>query len=279
MTSVVTIMFSWPYRAPCAALGLWLGGGVGSLTGLLLATCSLAFGLGSPEHRVLRLLVDVVAVMAAWAFVAWVAKAFVAIHRGARKRRERHRALLALFGESVEHLSAVVLPSRQLLAYSVPGPRGGHAVISDSLLTEFTPEEIASVLAHEQAHLKQRHHLFGELSDALRTVLPKRRFTGRFAERFGSLIEMRADCAARTKCGRQATARALARWSGTREAEPVPALDCPVTIRRRHLLASERCCGSLTSQAVFGAALLAAVAPLALITTGGMAAVCRWICH
>jgi hypothetical protein len=120
----------------------------------------------------------------------------------------------------------------------MPGPQGGHSVISDSLLSEFSREEVDCVLAHEQAHLRQRHHLLAEVSDALRTALPKRQFAVRFAERCSGLIEMRADCAARLKCGRQVTAQALARWSTEADAAPSGS-SCPVAARRHHLLAND----------------------------------------
>ncbi|MEV0781224.1 M56 family metallopeptidase [Streptomyces sp. NPDC050433] len=280
-TTVVTSA-RWPQRAPCAALCLWLAGCVGGLSALLCGTYALFAGLEEIlTHRTLRLPADASAVVLAWIFIFRVIAAYVQVGRRARKRRERHVALLELFGVAAQHLSAVVLPSRQPLAYSVPG-RGahrGHTVISDVVLAEFTREEVQSVLAHEQAHLRQRHHLLAQLSEALCTSLPRGRFTLRFSDRIGNLIEMRADCAARVKCGRLTLAQALARMAPGRSPEPDAGSPCPVAARRRHLLTNVRCCTSLTSSVVFGAACSFAAAPTALTSIGALAAVCNWICR
>ncbi|MET9553688.1 M56 family metallopeptidase [Streptomyces sp. NPDC006645] len=280
-TTVVTTA-DWPGRAPCAALCLWLAGYVGGLSALVCATYGLFAELDENlAHRTLRLPADAAAVGFAWVFIARVVTAYVEVGRLARRRRERHLMLLELFGYAAQHLSAVVLPSRQPLAYSVPGrwSRRGHAVISDVVLAEFTREEVQSVLAHEQAHLRQRHHLLTQLSEALCTTLPRGQFTARFGDRIGNLIEMRADCAARVKCGRLTIAQALARMAPGKSPETAAGSRCPVAARRRHLLTNVRCCSSLTSSVVFGAACVLATAPVALLAVGALAAVCDWICR
>ncbi|MFF7793440.1 M48 family metalloprotease [Streptomyces sp. NPDC007991] len=278
--SAVVTHAKWAYRAPCAALALWLAGCLGALTGLMCATYGLAVHFEEiARHRTLRLPADLASVVIAWAFVARVIHAYTRIHRQGSQRRERHLTLLSLFGRADQKKRAVILPSRQPLAYSVPGPEGGHAVISDVVLAEFSREEVDSVLAHEQAHLRQRHHLLTQLSEAFCTALPKRLFAVRFAERFHGLIEMRADCAARVKCGRHVTASALARMAYDKSPEPEPGSQCPVATRRRHLLSNARCCNSLTASAVFCVACAVAVAPAVLTALGVLAAACTWICR
>lgn len=278
--SAAVTVTKWPYRAPCAALALWLAGCVGALTALGCGTYALFAHFDVQlAHEMWRLPVDVLAVTGAWAFVARVVVAYVKVHRQGARRRDRHLSLLGLFGHRAAHLSAIILPSRQPLAYSVPGPEGGHAVISDTVLSEFTHEEIASVLAHEHAHLRQRHHLFIQLSEALCASLPKRPFTVRFSERFHGLIEMRADCAARVKCGRYATARALARMTPDSPERPAADSGCPVAARRRHLLTNERCCSSWTASTVFCVACAIAAAPVVLTALGVFAAACAYVCH
>ncbi|MFJ3213475.1 M56 family metallopeptidase [Streptomyces flaveolus] len=270
----------WPYRAPCAALTLWLAACLSALSGLLFATYGLVVHFDDvARHETLRLPFDLAGVVAAWMFTARVIRAYLRLHRQGSKRRERHLTLLSLFGRADHRLAAVILPSRQPLAYSVPGPDGGHAVLSDVVLAEFSREEVDSVLAHEQAHLRQRHHLLTQFADAFCVALPKRRFVVRFAERFHGLIEMRADCAARVQCGRHVTASALARMAYDKSPEPDLASDCPVAARRRHLLSNERCCSSLTASAAFCVACAVAVAPAVLTTLGVLAAACTWICR
>lgn len=270
----------WPYRAPCAALALWLAACLGALSGLLLSTYGLVVHFGEVAgHETLRLPFDLAAVVAAWMFVVRVIRAYVRLHRQGSARRERHLTLLSLFGRPDKRVPAVILPSRQPLAYSVPGPDGGHAVLSDIVLAEFSREEVDSVLAHERAHLRQRHHLLTQFADAFCASLPKWRFAFRFAERFHGLIEMRADCAARVQCGRHVTASALARMAYDKSPEPGIASDCPVAARRRHLLSNERCCSSLTASAAFCMACAVAVAPAVLTALGILAAACTWICR
>ncbi|MFC8824267.1 M56 family metallopeptidase [Streptomyces sp. NPDC057137] len=278
--SAVVTLTKWPLRAPCAALALWLAGCAGGLTALGCATYALFAHLDAQlAHERLRLPLDVLAVVGAWAFVGHVVVAYVRVHRQGARRRERHLTLLGLFGHPVQHLSAVILPSRHPLAYSVPGPEGGRAVISDGVITGFSREEIASVLAHEHAHLRQRHHLLTQLSEALCASLPKRLCSVRFSERFHSLIEMRADCAARVKCGRYAIAQALARMAPDSPAEPTADSGCPVAARRRHLLSNERCCNSLASSAVFCLACAVAAAPVVLTAVGFLTAACTYVRH
>ncbi|MBQ1098263.1 M56 family metallopeptidase [Streptomyces sp. b94] len=270
----------WPYRTPCAALVLWLAACLGALSGLLMATYGLVVHFeGIAEHETLRIPFDLTAVVLAWMFVARVIRAYARLHRQSSMRRERHLTLLSLFGRADEQIPAVILPIRQPLAYSVPGPDGGHAVLSDVVLAEFSVEEVDSVLAHEQAHLRQRHHLLTQFADAFCAALPKRRFAVRFAERFHGLIEMRADCAARVQCGRHVTASALARMAYDKSLEPDIASDCPVAARRRHLLFNERCCNSLAASAAFCMACAVAVAPAVLTALGVLAAACTWICR
>ncbi|MFI6725652.1 hypothetical protein NRF20_11705 [Streptomyces sp. R-74717] len=108
--------------------------------------------------------------------------------------------------------------------------------------------------------------------------LKRKQFAVRFAERYSGLIEMRADCAARLKCGRRATAQALARWSTEADA-PLSGSSCPVAARRHHLLANDRCCSSPTASTAFGAACFVTIAPIALIAAGALSAACTWICR
>ncbi|MFG2974464.1 M56 family metallopeptidase [Streptomyces sp. NPDC048331] len=283
--SVVSVA-DWPYRAPCAALSLWVAGMVGALTALLAGTYAFATHVDTTlTHRVLSVPADMVALAAAWLFAGQVAYSFLKLHHAACKRRSKHRALLELFGRPSRGRRAMVLPSRQPLAYSVPGPAGGHAVISDSLLDRFTGAEVDSILAHEQAHLEERHHLFTELCEALRSALPKGQMTVRFAERFGALIEMRADCAARNQCGRHVTADALGRWTAEpiTDTAPVPvtraaARTCQVSARRYHLINHPKCCSSMTAAGAFAAACSIAVAPVVLIGAGALSAICNLVC-
>src|SRR5215217_3471635 len=66
-----------------------------------------------------------------------------------------------------------VVPSRELFAYTMPGP-GGHIVVSQRLVDHLDDVEYAIVLAHERAHAAHRHDRFvvlGAISVALVPML------------------------------------------------------------------------------------------------------------
>lgn len=53
----------------------------------------------------------------------------------------------------------VVLPTAQIVAVSVPAPRGhSQIVVSDGLVDTLADNELDAVLRHEAAHLSHRHH-------------------------------------------------------------------------------------------------------------------------
>jgi Zn-dependent protease with chaperone function len=57
----------------------------------------------------------------------------------------------------------VVVPGPALDAYALPG-RPGRIVVSDRLLDSLDPGRRAALIAHEQAHLAGRHHLFASVA-------------------------------------------------------------------------------------------------------------------
>lgn len=70
--------------------------------------------------------------------------------------------------ENNENITITILKSREINAYAMPG---GHIVVYDSILTLMeTPEEFASLLAHEYAHIKLRHSLRGIVRQAASTL-------------------------------------------------------------------------------------------------------------
>jgi len=123
----------------------WFGGA--------LSWCRDAFGLH--EH------------VPQWLGVPAVALLGVSALRLVRVRRSWIRA-------RCEGTSGVeVVPSRELFAYTMPGP-GGHIVVSQRLVDHLDDVEYAIVLAHERAHAAHRHDRFvvlGAISVALVPML------------------------------------------------------------------------------------------------------------
>jgi Zn-dependent protease with chaperone function len=92
------------------------------------------------------------------------------------RRERRHRGLVA-DGEAF-----LVLPIDQPTAFAVPGDPG-CVVVSSGMLRALDPDERRVLLAHEQAHLRHRHHrylrvagLSAALVPALRPLLARVRF-------------------------------------------------------------------------------------------------------
>ncbi len=61
------------------------------------------------------------------------------------------------------HDSIVVVPGPGIDAYALPG-RPGRIVVSGLLLDRLDPGRRAALIAHEQAHLAGRHHLFASVA-------------------------------------------------------------------------------------------------------------------
>jgi Zn-dependent protease with chaperone function len=173
----------WPRRSPAAAILLWqalgLGWGlaaVGALAGAgaagqrpgggvaagaLLQASLLMRDRGTAAVsawslltavRVLSLAAGIVLLLLlCWVLVA----AFAAVIRA----RQRQRALLSLLAHGDPKVpGALVVDHPAAAAYCVPGLRSA-IVISAGALDLLDQAELAAVLAHERAHLRERHDL------------------------------------------------------------------------------------------------------------------------
>ncbi len=215
---------SWPGRSPAAAILLWqalgLGWGlaaVGALAGFgALGTGSAPGPAGAGHPGVIRaalavaagmmrgtelrprpagLLTDlrlasVCAALVLLALLCWVLlAAFAAVLRA----RRRHRDLLTLLAHGDPKVpGALVVDHPAAAAYCVPGLRS-RIVISAGTLELLDQAELAAVLAHERAHLRERHDLvllpFTALLRAFRWSAVARRAESAVA----LLVEMLAD--------------------------------------------------------------------------------------
>jgi len=211
----------WPGRSPAAAILLWqalgLGWGlaaVGALAGLgagpgpgpagtgqvgvvraALAVAARvlrdkAFWPGAADPLADLRLVSVAAGLVLFALLCWVlVAAFAAVLRA----RRRHRDLLTLLAHGDPKVpGALVVDYPAAAAYCVPGLRS-RIVISAGALKLLDQAELAAVLAHERAHLRERHDLvllpFNALLRAFRWSAVARRAEGAVA----LLVEMLAD--------------------------------------------------------------------------------------
>lgn len=148
--------------------------------------------------------------------------------------RRRHRQLVDLLstplpaGTAQAALSvneAQVIESDALLAYCLPGRTSSRSVtvLSRGLLDQLQPEEVAAVVAHENTHLAQRHHLLTMAFEAWYRALPWLPTTRYGREAVLELTEMLADDGALAQHSRGDLLRALALSSPELGEEPVPA--------------------------------------------------------
>jgi len=213
----------WPRRDPLVALICWqaigLAGGL-SMIGALLVHGLAPWGHSLPEavwalvtgrpagdpvrgdHWVALTLAAVLALeLVGVLLISWV--------RTTRTRR-RHRALL----EVVVRPSAA-LPDTRLLehpapvAFCIPGARP-LLVLSSGMVAELDDDQLAAVVAHERAHLRERHHLLLLPFVAWEAALPLLPAAGRAHAAVRELVEMRADDVALSSLPVPAPRRALA---------------------------------------------------------------------
>lgn len=207
---------SWPRLVPRATVVLWqsvafaavlaaLGAGLATATGLLLrrAATSVEYGLDS----IVLLLTMLVAGRLVWAVVAF------AVHT--RTRRRRHRELVDLLANRQEIAPGLrVLAEQTPVVYCLPSARDARVVLSAGALDRLTADELAAVLAHEQAHLRARHDLVLESFGALRMAFPRWVRSRTALEQNRILVELLADDAARRRAGAEPLARALVKLAG-----------------------------------------------------------------
>ncbi|WP_132994247.1 M56 family metallopeptidase [Gordonia zhaorongruii] len=95
-------------------------------------------------------------------------------------------------------------------AYALSRRHGG-IVVSAGALDALEPEELDAVLAHEAAHLHQRHHLIAMLSNHIAHVLRPIPLIHAVASAIPLYLEVAADNAAREQTGTRALVTALLR--------------------------------------------------------------------
>ena len=137
-----------------------------------------------------------------------------------RASRDEHRRLVDLVGRH-EGDHTRVLPSQELSAYCVPGA-GSRLVITEAALAALPDEQLAAVVAHEEAHLRWRHDLVLEFFTVLHTATPRLLRTDAALREVALLVEALADRAAREEVGEVALGRALVSLAEAAQAELTP---------------------------------------------------------
>ncbi|MFI6443423.1 M56 family metallopeptidase [Kitasatospora sp. NPDC050543] len=136
--------------------------------------------------------------------VAVSAAAFLTVRRHLRVRARARRAVAGV----VDRSGLAVLPDDEPYAYALPGSPG-RIVISTAMLDGLAADECQALVAHERAHLADRHHRFllaTRLASSVNPFLrPLQQAVAYSAERWAD------EEAARVVGDRRLTARAVAR--------------------------------------------------------------------
>jgi Zn-dependent protease with chaperone function len=214
----------WPRRDPLVALLCWQA--VGLAGGLSMIGALLLHGLAPWGHSLPEAVWSVVTARPASGPVRgdhWVALTLAGVLasellgvlalswvRTARTRR-RHRELLELVVQpSAELPDTRLLEHPAPVAFCIPGARP-LLVLSSGMVAELDGDQVAAVVAHERAHLREHHHLLLLPFVAWEAALPVLPAAGRAHAAVRELVEMRADDVALASLSGSTPRRTLAR--------------------------------------------------------------------
>ncbi|WP_084964173.1 M56 family metallopeptidase [Thermoactinospora rubra] len=224
----------WTHRAPRLAILLWQA--LGLTWGLATVGALLAFAVMPYDRGVVGGLAafahgekpaqpwdlpHVLAMIAGLSMLAVLVMVTLTAGVQTLRARRRHRMLLALIAREDPGIPGVrVLDHPGAAAYCVPGWHS-EVVVSAGAMELLSRDELAAVLAHEAAHVRERHDLVLLPFAALRAALPFSKVVGEAQEQVELLVEMAADDRARRYCSPRRLATALLRF-GTAGAMPAP---------------------------------------------------------
>lgn len=210
------------HRAPRPAVALWQAGSVSALLSVIGAGLALSLGLFSKsEPSVAEVMVYGVILLFTLVVVVRLIWSLITVVRTSGIRRARHRQAVDLLGQTdlrPDLPSLRVMSEAVPLAYCLPALRNPRVVLSDGALQKLTPEEVAAVLAHEEAHVRARHDLVLDTFHALHRAFPIAVRSDVPLKEARLLVELLADDAARRRTGPVPLARALVAMA----AAPVP---------------------------------------------------------
>jgi len=265
---------AWPLRAPGLALVLWQAAGLaGGLLLLELAATVALSPLGNDDAAALRQVPH--GHLPWWSWLAAALGVAVLLRllsvlaastaRTVRARR-RNRVLVDLVASrNLLLLGTQVVDHDVPVAYCLPGLRP-RVVLSKGVLALLSYQEINAVLAHEQAHLTQRHDLVVLPFVALGATFPSLAAVRTARGAVGLLVEVLADDSAARRHDRAILARAL--WKIGTAAAPTGALGAgggDTLLRARRLLAPPRPLPARSSGAIALLAAAVAVSPVAAV--------------
>jgi len=218
-------------RAPRAGVAVWLAAMGSVVAAVVAAPFFLAASVLHPTAGVDTLSLACIAALQALTFggygtgiqIAVLTVAIVVVlrlvwhlvrfFRVGRARRHRHAEAARIVGRRVSGVDAVVLDSPERAAYCLPG-RPRTIVITTGALDALSDTELAAVLAHERAHLREHHHLVLACAHGLCRAFPRIPMFTAAALDIARLLECCADDAAARRHGGGAVSGALLALAG-----------------------------------------------------------------
>ena len=200
--------------------------------------------------------------------VGWVTARLL----GAGRDRRRVRDSLALVSRQDLALGAILVDADIAAAYCLPGRRG-RIVLTTGAVRALEEDELAAVIAHERAHLRERHHLAVATASGLARAFPLIPLFATAAVEVARLVELRADDAAAGETDHVSVAAALVTLAGMRAPQAaLAAADSDGAARVTRLLAPVTPVGAARPLALVTVLAVVMVAPAILAAYPALAA-------
>jgi Zn-dependent protease with chaperone function len=274
---------AWTRRAPRLAILAWFAVALSAVGSVLLAGLTVATQAGggggarrcdapaswtcSPAVTAAGNVVAVTAGAVTLVVAVRLLWCLTRTHAAAAHWRREQLDALALLGRADARLGVTVVDHAAPAAYCLPG-RHGRVVVTTAALAALDEPGLAAVLAHERAHLFQRHHLLRATAEALAAAFPCVPALQAARAEIAHLTELAADDAAARGSGRLTVAAALLALAEATPVAPAPALTAGGTTaaaRARRLIAGERPLSRSRVLLGLAAAVFVLAAPVAAV--------------
>ncbi len=202
---------TWSRRSPRMGIVVWQAAAVSVVTACVLVATDaflpverVRFDLGHLLHACPEVVrrgfssmgsawPHLVSLLVAGITLALLLRAVVLRALSVRRGRATHRQLVGLLaGEQDPRFGAHVIEHDVPLAYCIPGA-GGRVVVTTAAVDALDQQQLAAVMAHENAHLDGRHDLVLFGAAVASSAFPWSRFFRVARSELSVLVEMLAD--------------------------------------------------------------------------------------